>query len=442
MPQRIRSYAYGVVGVAAFGIVVLISSTYLIRERSATTAEAERGEAFVLNAAERVWAVLDSELRDKGKPDWAAGTIPGEDPGFPREKIFGAIPGVEAVRVRAADTLPNAAIFCTDREPVVRESFLRGPDAPDAVRIARDTGSSAVVAAFRVPRRGGPGEQSDVNVIIRPPDPGEIRRGFESQVAFGAVVLGVVIYLLAALAYLLRDTGERYASREREKSTRLRAVRDVAGGIAHELRNPLNAVGLSVQVIERRVRSAEPHDPTQARHFERVFLEIGRIKKVVDAFVKFARLGDLTVAPFDFAATVRETASAFAPLCADQRIAVDLVLPEGPVEIAGDREKLAEAVACVVQSALDAMPEGGGRLSIRLTADRRSARLTVRDSGPPLDAERLRDVFEPYRLARGAGGFGLTVAKTIVESHGGAIEAASPPGEGCEVALRIPRRFA
>jgi two-component system, NtrC family, sensor histidine kinase HydH len=256
---------------------------------------------------------------------------------------------------------------------------------------------------------------------------------------FGGLILGVVIYFLGAFAYLLREFGENLASKEREKSTRLRAVRDVAAGIAHELRNPLNAIGLSVQVIERKIPKTGALDPSMERQFERVHMEIGRIKKVVDAFVRFARLGDLTVADFDLSDAVRETARTFEAIFAERGVEATLDVQDG-VRVVGDREKLSEALAAVVQSAVEALSSGGGALRLSLVAQRREAKIVVRDTGPSLDDERLRNVFEPYRTGRDHGGFGLTLAKTIVESHGGAVDAASPEGGGCEVTLTLPRR--
>jgi signal transduction histidine kinase len=194
-------------------------------------------------------------------------------------------------------------------------------------------------------------------------------------------------------------------------------------------------------VIERRWPTGIAETEFPSRQFERVHLEIGRIKKVVDAFVKFARQGDLTVEDFDFSALVVEVVASFAPIFAEAGVRIECdAAPGGTLQ--GDRVKLGEAVGAILQSATDAMRgAGGGGLRLKLVVERKRVRLFVRDSGPALEGERLRNVFEPYAQARDQEGFGLTVAKTVIESHGGEVEAASPPGVGCEVQVTLPRRL-
>ena len=442
IPAPIRRYAYGVAAATVLGFLVLAAGVVLILEASKVAAEAEHGEESARSAALRVFDVLDKELAAVGRPPWSevgAGYGP-EGSKFPFEEIFGKIEGVAAVRVRAAAAGVGPPSFATDPAEAGQETFVKAPAKEGAVRIARDGGSRTLTAAFRVPRASGPFEGADVNVIVLPRDPGLVRAEFESRVYIGGTLVGILIYLTAACAYFMSRHGQRVAYRARETDTRLRAVRDVSGGIAHERRNPLNAVGLSVQVIERRWPAGPRGDEYPGRQFERVHLEIGRIKKVVDAFVRFARQGDLTLESLDVSALVGEVLASFKTVFDEAGVKVDvLIAPDGTMQ--GDRAKLSEAVAAVLQSAVDATKAVvGGELRVRLSVDRREIRLAIRDSGPSIDAERLRNVFEPYAQARDQEGFGLTVAKTIVEAHGGRVEAASPPDHGCEVLIVLPRR--
>ncbi len=442
IPAPIRRYAYGVAAASVLGFLVLAAGVFLILDESKVAAAAEQGEESARRAARQVFDVLDRKLASEGRPPWTEiGAAYGpEGSKFPFDEIFGRIEGVAAVRVRAAAAGIGPATFATDPAEAARETFIKAPAGEGSIRIARDDGARTLTAAFRVPRASGPFDGADVNVIVLTQDPAAIRAQFEFRVYIGGTLVGLLIYLMAACAYFMRRHGERVASRARETDVRLRAVRDVSGGIAHELRNPLNAVGLSVQVIERRWPAASRGDEYPGRQFERVHLEIGRIKKVVDAFVRFARQGDLTLEDLDFSALVEEVAASFGAVFAEAGAKIDiLVAPGGTIQ--GDRTKLWEAVSAVLQSAVDAMKAGGGgELRIRLAVERREIRLAIRDSGPALDAERLRNVFEPYAQARDQEGFGLTVAKTIVEGHGGRVEAASPPDRGCEVLIVLPRR--
>jgi signal transduction histidine kinase len=446
MQSSIHRYSVRAAAVAAVGLLFLAAAVGLLLMGSKRAADRDDGEAAARVAGDEVRRILERQVELHGRPAWTVGPRPVEpaEADFPRAEAV-AVPGVEAVSVRSPQALAGPPTFSTDPAWTRLADFVPPPADADAMRVAIDRPSSAsespaYVASFQLPRGAHRLAAAAVNVRVRPAL-GVGRGVFEGQVYFGAAVLAVVIYLLGALSYLLRSSGERLLTRDREMSARLKAVRDVSGGIAHELRNPLNAIGLSVQVIERQMRASPDPTTAYARHFERVHLEIGRIKKVVDAFVKFARLGDLTVAETDFGALVREVVGGFGSVFAEAGVRATADVASG-VTLRGDGEKLGEAVASVVQTAVEAMREHGGDLRIRLEANRREAVLTVRDSGPSLDDARLRNVFEPYRYGRDQEGFGLTVAKTIIESHGGRIEAASPPDGGCLVTIALPRRFA
>ena len=449
MAARINRYAVGVVAVAAVGLFALAGCVWLLIDQNRRLEAVDDVAASVRRSAEAVRDLLEADVRARGRPAWTLELPPGDArppaelgevehyAGFAAYARAPAGPDPRGLR-----PLPT---FASD-DASYALPFLPPSPHPGGIRIAEEAErrpgeGPRFTAAFYVPRDRPSSSAVAVNVQLAPPDPRALHDRFRRIVFFGAVVLALVIYLLGVLAIFLRGQGAVLLAQEREKAIRLKAVSEVAGGIAHELRNPLNAIGLSVQVIERRQPPAGVDAAQWARHFERVYTEIGRIKKVTDGFVKFARLGDLTVAPFDFRRMVREILDGFAPVCADARVEVDFA-PGREAPVTGDQEKLGEAVAAVVQSGVDAMREEGGRLVVRLAVRRREVALSVRDSGPAPDAESLRTIFEPYRRGAHEGGFALTVAKTIVESHGGRIDASSPPGGGRVVSMAVPRRFA
>ncbi len=359
----------------------------------------------------------------------------------PLEEAFRALPYLVGVVVRLPDGQPAAVIgnYKLADVPFVEPGgagirVVLGPGAPDHRR---------AVAAFVVPPTGVDRSQAaKVNVHLQFAAIVGLEDSFLRRLREGTIIVGLVIYMLAVLAFLVSRRGVLSAHRERERGVRLKAIGEVAGGIAHELRNPLNSVNLSVQLIERAMKEQVGEARMRTRDFERVYGEIGKIKKVVDNFVRFARLGDLTVTTFDLKEVVDTVLASFAPLLADMGIRLDWQ-HSGQTTMRGDREKIAQVVSATLQNAVDAMTgTTGGAITVRLQGKRSELWLAIRDTGEVLDEARLRSIFEPYYSARDhALGLGLTIAKTYVDCHGGVVDAASAQGGGCVVTITLPRSF-
>lgn len=297
--------------------------------------------------------------------------------------------------------------------------------------------SDSVLVVFPCPFRNAPDARVDVAASLRPAATGGERR-LRTLVTYGAGGLGVVLYLLAALGILVNRAQARLVNQEREKATRLKAMGEVAGGIAHEVRNPLNAISLSVQYMEKLMEKGG-RTPA-ASDYARIHLELGKIRKVVDNFVRFARIRDLVVGPIDLGRILDQVLLSLAPEIESAGVRLE-VAREGDLSSTGDEGKIAEVLDAVIRNALDALRgRPGGDVRIRLAGARRSVRITVRDTGEVLDEAMLRNIFVPYFTTReNALGLGMTMARTLVESHGGTIEAAGAQGGGCVVSITLPR---
>ena len=164
-------------------------------------------------------------------------------------------------------------------------------------------------------------------------------------------------------------------------------------------------------------------------------------EKVVDSFVKFARIRDMVVAPMDLGEVMDEAVARFIPDMETRSIR-RTVSREGDLTCSGDKEKILEVFVAVLQNAIDAMRDvGAGELGVRIAGRGRSIRATVRDTGDVVDESSLTNIFEPsFRTRDTALGLGMTVARTFVESHGGSISAALAQGGGCVVTIDLPRR--
>jgi len=137
---------------------------------------------------------------------------------------------------------------------------------------------------------------------------------------------------------------------------------------------------------------------------------------------------------------VRDIAALLTPQARRQRVAIELRVPEQPVETTAMRDRLRQAFLNVAINALEAMP-AGGRLELALSREGDGVVLECRDTGPGMKPEQLDEVYQLYYTTKKSGsGLGLYVARLVAESHGGEIRIDSRPGQGTTVALAVPAR--
>jgi len=230
------------------------------------------------------------------------------------------------------------------------------------------------------------------------------------------------------------------ADRKSRRGGRLSSLLNLASGIAHEINNPLNAISVASQLIQKLLerRSVLAPDDEIRKHFAVIHLEVGRIRKVIENFVQFSRIEDLTLEPVPIEevvggvlVTVRDLAAS-AGLSLEERV-------EGGAWVAADRTRLHEALLHVLQNAVQST-DPGGVVSIALRPLSRSVRIVVRDSGRGIPIADIDQIFEPYYSTRvDKLGLGLTLARSIVRGHRGRIRVRSQVGLGTEFTIWLPR---
>jgi signal transduction histidine kinase len=230
---------------------------------------------------------------------------------------------------------------------------------------------------------------------------------------------------------LIEDAYQAEHVERQQRVERLAAIGQVAGGVAHELRNPLNVVKTSVYyLLNARNASAEK----RAEHLKRIERHVELADGVISVLSNFAKMPAPDARPFSLAACAR-AALETNPLPPGVEVAFEL--PEGLTAVA-DAKQVEIVLSNLIRNARDAMP-GGGRLTLSGRADGDAVELTVADTGVGIAPELLARVTEPLYTTKARGlGLGLAIARTIVDKSRGALRVASEPGRGSAFTVRLP----
>ena len=236
-------------------------------------------------------------------------------------------------------------------------------------------------------------------------------------------------------------TTELRTSRERLLQTeRVAAWREMARRLAHELKNPLFPIQLSIETLRRAWDEPGGRERFAALFRESsdtVLDELQSLRRIIEEFSDFARMPRPELKPVDVAAVVEQVLALYQARAAGVRLEKDLAPGLGTVR--ADRALLARALGNLIANALEAMPEGG-TLRVRAAPAEDGVVVEVADTGPGLDEDQRTRLFTPYYTTKKGGtGLGLAIVQGIVSDHAGRIEARSAPGEGTTFSLFLPR---
>jgi signal transduction histidine kinase len=236
-------------------------------------------------------------------------------------------------------------------------------------------------------------------------------------------------------------SGELAESRERLlQAERVAAWREMARRLAHELKNPIFPIQLSIETLRRQA----DRDGADGAAFNQAFREssdtileeLGALRKIIDEFSQFARMPSPQPSAVDVNEVVARTLKLYEARAGAVELRADLAAALPAVQ--ADRDLLGRAISNLVANAIEAMPEGGV-LTVRTSAEPGAVRIDVEDTGPGLSEEQRTRLFTPYfTTKRGGTGLGLAIVQGVVSDHGGRIDVRSAPGEGTAFAIRLP----
>ncbi len=213
-------------------------------------------------------------------------------------------------------------------------------------------------------------------------------------------------------------------------SSRLAAITRLTSGVAHEIKNPLNAMALHLEVLKSKLEVQEPELDVIAR-------EIKRLDNVVKTFLNFNRPVVLQARPIDLNRVVEQVLALVLVEAQARKVEMDTAL-NGKLWINGDPDLLKQAILNVVNNGLEAMKDGG-QLGVRTEWGGDECQLTIRDAGPGIAPDIQDRIFNLYFTTKEQGsGIGLATTFRVVQLHSGTIDFVSEQGKGTTFRLRFP----
>jgi PAS domain S-box-containing protein len=221
-------------------------------------------------------------------------------------------------------------------------------------------------------------------------------------------------------------------------SAKLAALGRLTSGVAHEVKNPLNAMMIHVELLKERL---EDSGVDVKKSLEVIGGEIRRLDRVVQGFLKFMRPQELTLKPVDLNAMLQSVCALLEAESLSHGVRFVLELDAALPAVSADEELLRQAFINIVQNAVQAMPTGGAARIRTRPEEVDWVRVTVTDQGVGIAPEDVDKIFKLYYTSKpGGSGIGLSVVYRIVQLHDGTLEAKSELGRGTAVIVRLPVR--
>ena len=227
--------------------------------------------------------------------------------------------------------------------------------------------------------------------------------------------------------------------RTAQRATHFTLLGRLAAGVAHELRNPLAAIVLHVDLLEDELRQPSPGSASEiAQALMEIKTHLARVDDILQDYLSLVRVGALQLAPVDLGRLVTQFAHEMRPALAAHGITLQLEALDQLGMVMLHPHTFRRVLVNLVHNAIDAMPQGG---TLTLQGQRRAATvaLDVRDTGSGIPPEHLTQIFEPLHTTKPAGtGLGLYIVQEVVAAHGGHVAVQSIVGQGSTFTITLP----
>jgi signal transduction histidine kinase len=220
-----------------------------------------------------------------------------------------------------------------------------------------------------------------------------------------------------------------------ELSRRIAMVGRLTAGVAHEMKNPLNAMTIHLELLKQKLAAGKP----ASSHVEIIEQEIRRLDDRIQGFLKFVRPEEVMFAPVALAPLLSSVLDAVSPEAQRAGVAINRACHDGSLLVEGDAAQLRDAFLNLAQNAIQAMPKGG-RLTVECAPiPNRRVRVRVEDTGVGIAPENLAKIFDLYYTTKERGtGIGLSLVYRTIQIHNGMIDVESTVGVGTAFIVELP----
>ena len=247
---------------------------------------------------------------------------------------------------------------------------------------------------------------------------------------------------------LVNDVQEVVAmERQMRAAERLSVLGTLAAALAHEIRNPLEALNLNLELLERNLGAPEStagQDEKKRKYLGILESEISRLTGIVENFLSFARPSRKATNRFHLGEVIKGVADLVANQAKSHNVEMVVVADGSPIMVEGSEDQLKQAFLNVIINSLEAMPNGGRLVVSAMSPDSSGsvapmATVRIEDTGEGIPRERVGRLFDPFFSTRPHGtGLGLTIAHRVIQDHGGRIRVESTPGKGTTLTVELP----
>ena len=245
-------------------------------------------------------------------------------------------------------------------------------------------------------------------------------------------------------AVIVNDiTQQKKSEREQIESGKISSVINLAGGVAHELGNPLNSIGIHLQLARRKLSSkTRPLDAdARAELLDSVSVclsEVKRLDTIIENFLKALRPIRPNASECDALKPLAETLSLLSRELGDIGVKVSVKADSLP-KVFADENLLKQLYFNILRNSMEAM-DNGGEIVITASADDEFVKISFADNGCGMDESALANLFQPYFTTKVNGhGLGMMIIQGIVRAHNGKIDVDSKKGEGTKISISLPR---
>ena len=237
------------------------------------------------------------------------------------------------------------------------------------------------------------------------------------------------------------DTETRMQGEEDAEAQQMNLLTYLSSAVAHEIGNPLNSLGLNLQLLQRKLKKLPAADREKMEPLlEDALGETRRLDPLLHQFLQSMRPTRPQRRPVDLADIIDKVINTLTPEIAPRGIAIHTELDEKQPELSADGDQLFQALYNLIRNAYQSIPGSDGGIFIATDHSDAEVRIVISDTGSGISHEVMGSMYEPFRSTKKKGnGLGLLIVRRIIKDHGGSLSFFSKEGTGTTVTITLPR---